>query len=183
MGEHMSIVVFDTETTGLVQPEPIPLEKQPQIIEFAGIKLDKNLKEVDRLEFLVDPGIEIPKLITKITNITTSMTTGQGDFASHLKKLQNFFVGVEEFVAHNLMFDHDMLAIELRRIDKLTQFPWPPIRTCTVEATHHINNYRLNLGKLHKHLFNEEFTGAHRAMVDVEALTRCYIELSNRGIV
>ena len=177
------IVIFDTETTGLVEPEPTPLDKQPRIIEFAGIKLNKGLEEIERLEFLVDPGIEITPLITKITGISNPMVRGQGNFAIHFEKLQKFFVGVNEFVAHNLMFDHDMLSFELKRIDKLTQFPWPPVRTCTVEKTHHLNGYRLNLTKLHQHCFGKEFKGAHRAMPDVEALTRCYIELKKKGLI
>lgn len=177
------IVIFDTETTGLVEPEPIPLDKQPQIIEFAGIKLDKDLNEIDRLEFLVDPGVQITPLITKITGINSAMVKGQGDFASHFHKLQDFFVGVKEYVAHNLMFDHDMLSFELRRIDALTQFPWPPVRTCTVEDTHHLNGYRLNLTKLHKYCFDKEFKNAHRAMPDVEALTNCYIHLKKKELI
>ena len=177
------IVIFDTETTGLVGPEPTPLDKQPQIIEFAGIKLDKNLKEIDRLEFLVDPGVEITPMITKITGINSAMVKGQGNFASHLEKLQSFFVGVKEYVAHNLMFDHDMLSFELRRIDKLTQFPWPPVRTCTVEKTHPLNGHRLNLTKLHHHCFGTDFKNAHRAMPDVEALTRCYIWLKEKEVI
>lgn len=177
------IVIFDTETTGLVQPAPVPLSQQPQIIEFAAIKLNQDLYEIERLEFFVDPGCEIPNNITKITGITNRHVKGQGDFASHLEELQKFFLGVETFVAHNLMFDHDMLSFELQRIDKLTQFPWPINRECTVELTTYINGYRLNLNKLHQHCFGEGFEGAHRAMVDVEALARCYIYLKRNNII
>ena len=42
------MIVFDTETTGLPLPETAPLESQPRIIEFAGIKLDHDIKEIDR---------------------------------------------------------------------------------------------------------------------------------------
>lgn len=54
MTEHKRIaIVFDTETTGLLKPESAPLSEQPQIIEFAGIKVDfDTLEEIDRLEFL-----------------------------------------------------------------------------------------------------------------------------------
>ena len=34
------MIIFDTETTDLVKPGLVPLEDQPHIIEFAGIKLD-----------------------------------------------------------------------------------------------------------------------------------------------
>lgn len=177
------IIVWDTETTGLVQPSAIPIEKQPQMIEFAGIKLSDELKEIDRLEFLVNPGIELPKIITNITGIKDRDLEGKATFPEHLNALQDFFLGTEEMVAHNLMFDHDILMYELMRLDKVTQFPWPPKRTCTVEATHHIHGYRMNLTKLHKYCTGEDFKDAHRAMADVEVLTRDYVWLKQQGVI
>jgi len=178
-----SIIVFDTETTGLLKPLLSPLKEQPQIIEFAGIKLNSDLEEIDRIEFFVDPGIDVPKHITKINNITTDQVKGVGDFATHLKKLQRFFLGAKEMVAHNLKFDSGMLRVELARLDKLIQFPWPPVHTCTVETTLHIKNHRMKLSGLHQHCTGEDFGGAHRAMVDTEALTRCYIHLKKEGVI
>ena len=177
------IIIFDTETTGLLEPITVPLHKQPKMIEFAAIKLNKELKEIDRLEFLINPGIPIPAHITKITNITNDMVKNAGTFVTYLDNLQDFFLGVREFVAHNLMFDHDILSFELQRLDRLTQFPWPFIRTCTIEQTFHLHGYRLNLAKLYHYCFQKNFENAHRAMADVEALTQCYIHLKNENII
>ena len=112
----MSIIIFDTETTGLVGPKDLPINKQPQMIEFAGIKLNDELQEIDRLEFIVDPGVPIPKHITKITGIYDADVKGKGEFNEHYNKLCDFFLGTKEFVAHNLMFDHDILSFELMRL-------------------------------------------------------------------
>ena len=183
MTSYDDIIVFDTETTGLVQSEATPLEKQPKIWEFAGIRLDKNYNEVRRLEFVCDPGCDLEPIITKVTGAVTSDVKGKGEFSLYLSQLQDFFLGVREIVAHNLMFDIDMLRFELMRLDCLEQFPWPPVRTCTIESTYYINNYRLNLTKLHQYCFNESFKDAHRAMPDVEALTRCYIYLKKNEII
>jgi DNA polymerase III epsilon subunit-like protein len=70
---------------------------------------------------------------------------------------------------------------ELVRLGLHRKFPWPPRHICTVESTMQIKGHRLHLANLHEHLFGEKFAGAHRAMVDVEALTRCFIKLVQDG--
>lgn len=168
------MIVFDTETTGLPKPISVPLADQPQIIEFAAIKLDdKTLKERDRIEFLVNPGSPLPTEILKISKLTDDMLRGQPLFPSYYQQLVDFYLGEKFMVAHNLAFDRSLLSFELQRIDKLLQFPWPPRHICTVEASYYIHGYRLNLTKLHMHAFGKAFADAHRAMNDVEALVSC----------
>jgi len=50
-----------------------------------------------------------------------------------------------------------------------------------VQETEWIKGHRLSLSALHEELFGEPFSGAHRARVDVDALTRCFNELRQRG--
>jgi len=58
------IICFDLETTGLDR-------YSDSIIEVAMIKFDeKTFKVVDTFTSLVNPGREIPDLISNITNIT-----------------------------------------------------------------------------------------------------------------
>lgn len=113
MTEHKRIaIVFDTETTGLLKPESAPLSEQPQIIEFAGIKVDfDTLEEIDRLEFFVNPGIKLPDKITEITHITDAMLAGQPKFAKRYSELCRFFLGTTHLIAHNLAYDRDMLKM------------------------------------------------------------------------
>lgn len=175
MTEHKRIaIVFDTETTGLLKPESSPLSEQPQIIEFAGIKIDfDTMEEIDRLEFFVNPGIKLPDKITEITHITDAMLAGQPKFAKRYPELCRFFLGTTHLIAHNLAYDRDMLKNELLRLGKGCQFPWPAVHICTCEGTKSMHGYRLNLTKLHQEAFGEAFDNAHRAMGDVEALLRC----------
>jgi len=178
------VIVFDPETTGLVEPEAIPLKKQPQIIEFAAIKLDnETLEEVERFQFLCNPGKELPPQIVKITGINDRMLKGKPSFAHYYNDLVKFFLGEDQLVAHNCSFDVDLMRFELMRMGKLLQFPWPPTHLCTVEKTMPIKGNRLSLTKLHEYLFDKPFPSAHRAMVDVEALTRCVIELRKRDLI
>lgn len=172
------MIIFDTETTGLLKASIVDLDKQPKIIEFAAIKLDdKTLEEVDRIEFLVHPQETLPKEIIKITGLTDEKLKDAKTFEHHYEKLTDFFLGERILIAHNVSFDMGMLKNDLARIGRLTQFPYPPRQICTVVQTFQIKGYRLNLSKLHIHLFGEDFKEAHRAMHDVEALTKCVKEL------
>lgn len=178
------MIIFDTETTGLIKNGLVELSKQPQIIEFAAIKLDdKTLEETDRLEFLVNPQVKLPNIITKITGLTDGDLRDKEVFSYHFPKLVMFFFGEKYSFAHNHSFDTGMLSLELRRMKKQYQFPWTFRQICTVASTYSLKNFRLNLQRLHFHLFQKEFDEAHRAMKDVEALTRCVKELLKMGVV
>lgn len=172
------MIIFDTETTGLLKASIVDLDKQPKIIELAAIKLDdKTLEEIDRIEFLVNPQEPLDKVITKITGLTDEKLSGAKTFEHHYEKLADFFLGERYLFAHNIAFDMAMLRNDLARIGRQTQFPYPPKQICTVVQTFQIKGYRLNLSKMHTHLFGEDFKEAHRAMNDVEALTKCVKEL------
>jgi DNA polymerase-3 subunit epsilon len=176
------MIVFDTETTGLPLPLTAPIEKQPHILEFAGIKLcDTTLEEVGRFEFLAKPPFPISAEITAINGIKDSDVADKPPFAAHYLALAEFFLGERVMVAHNLAFDRKILAFALKRLEKHTHFPWPIEHICTIEKTMHMKGHRLNLTKLHEECFGVGFAGAHRAMADVEALVRCVRYLRGKG--
>lgn len=179
------IIVLDTETTGLLEPEAADISLQPHIIEFAAIKLnntpDGGIFELDRIEFKCNPEMPLPAIITKITGLKDEDLAGAPLLIDKVGELQEFFVGSRVLVAHNAGFDVGVLWYELVRLGLQKKFPWPPRHICTVESTMQIKGHRLNLANLHGHLFGEKFAGAHRAMVDVEALTRCFEKLVKDG--
>jgi len=178
------MIIFDTETTSLTAPEAAPIEQQPWIMEFAAIKVNaRSLKEIARLQFLCKPPVPIPLESIKITGITNEMVANKPPFAAFFPRLQDFFVGERYIVAHNLSFDVTALRHEISRLGKVTAFPWPPRQICTVEKTLYMKGYRSSLGALHEELFGNPHEDAHRAMVDVEALHRCVIELRKRRII
>jgi len=176
-----TIVAFDTETTGLIKPQVTELSEQPRIIEIYCKKMDEDGKEIDTFHSLLNPGIPLPPIITKITGITDSDLEGAPVFLQIWEDLARFMHGADILTAHNLAFDRNMLGNELMRAEKLCNFPWPIEHICTVRKSKHYEGYRLNLAKLYKYLFNEEFEDAHRASNDVNAQARCFIEMVNRG--
>lgn len=178
------MIVFDTETTGLPKPEGSAIGLQPQIIEFAGIKLhDETLEEVARLEFLANPGAPLPEIIIKITGLTDALLAPAKSFGANFKALAEFFLGERCMVAHNVAFDRHLMTFEMTRLGKMNAFPWPIEHKCTVEASMPILGRRMKLGELHKHFFGAEHTEAHRAMPDVEALVGCVRELRKGGMI
>jgi DNA polymerase III epsilon subunit-like protein len=144
-----SLIVLDTEGTELLKPDVSPLSDQPHLVEFAAVKLDGKLKEIDRLQFYAHPGIVLPATFTKITGITELMIKDAAPFIEHYLNLCEFFLGEREMVAHNLGYDEGILRFELMRIGKLLNFPWPTFHICTVEASVGIKGHRLSMSDLH----------------------------------
>ena len=180
----MTTIIMDFETSGLPNADAAPLDSQPHAIEWAAIKIDDECNEIGRMEFICKPPIQISDIITKITGLTNDDLKDKQPFEFFLPQMEEFFLGTRGLIAHNLTFDENILKYELRRLNRLTSFPWPPKHICTVEKTFHLNGHRLNLAKMHLQLTGEEFTnGAHRAMNDVEALLRCVKVLTTKGII
>lgn len=177
------MIVFDTETTGLIDNIAAPLRLQPSIIELFALKLDEEWNEVDTFSTLIDPGTKLDEKITQITGLTDEILKGAPRFVQVYPELVDFFLGERIVVAHNLKYDISMLLLELRRIDAETKFPFPPRHICTVEATHHIKGHRMKLHDLYIYLFEEAFEDAHSAEADVRATARCVIELMSRGVI
>jgi len=172
-------LIFDTETTSLVSNSLLREDLQPRIIEFYGQIVDETGKQIEELEFICDPGVPITEEITRITGISAQDVKGKKRFADHADSVIRLLQSADSVVAHNLSYDWFVVNVEMKRLGLKPE--WPLIRICTVEETEWIKGYRLNLGALHEELFGERFSGAHRARTDVEALTRCFIALRERG--
>lgn len=178
-------VVFDTETTGLIKPGASIIEKQPYITELYALKFihrsDGVIEKVDEFESLFNIPIPVSAEITRITGISDFDLKDQPTFREKFNTLAEFFTGVDRMVAHNLAFDRSMLANEMVRIDKVLKFPWPRIHVCTIEKSLHYEQRRMNLARLHEHLFSKGFEGWHRAKADVIPLFECYKEMVKLG--
>lgn len=171
------MIIFDTETTGLLKPGVVPLDQQPEVIEFAAIKLDADLQEVDRLHFNCCPRtLPLDPKIEKITGLTTEMIRPCPRFSSYTMGLIGMFLGERQLVAHNIAFDVEVLHLELQRLGMATRFPWPPMQIDTVELTMDLEGIdrkkspRLSLGQLYSAATGRAPETKHRALSDVESL-------------
>ena len=162
------MIFFDTETTGLITNEALPLDTQPYIIEVAAMKTDEQGNEIARFESLVNAPVPITPEITKITGIAPEDVLGAPSFASVYFRLAQFFSGETTMVAHNASFDHNMLIFELRRLGKQYQFPYP---TTVIDSR---IVWRGKLQDWGRAVRGEKYIQRHRAMADVELLRDCY---------
>lgn len=171
--------VFDTETTGLLNPRSEDPAQQPQIIEFAGVIYDRETHEITyTYEELFNPGKPLPEIITKITGLTDAKLVDHQPF--NTEGIENFFAKGEIGVAHNMPFDFGMLKYEYMRLGKKFVLER---KACTIEAGMHLKGRMLKLQELHETLTGESFKGAHRALADVHALARCVAEMIKRGML
>lgn len=177
----MSIIVWDTETTGLLKPDINSLEAQPYITEIHCTKLNNELEIIDEFDSLIKPPIPIPEDLERKIGITNQMVANAPEFKDVYPRLAMFWLGTERMVAHNLAFDRTMLSNELLRIERQLHFPWPMQHICTVQKSMYLEQRRINLTKLHEYATGTAFEGAHRAIHDVHALVRCFRWLAHEG--
>jgi DNA polymerase-3 subunit epsilon len=175
----MIAAVIDNETTDLIKNRTRKLDKQPHIVEFYGRLYDFEKRETIRdLHHFIKPPIPMPKESSKITRITDEMLADKPTFEAVAPAIKEFLESAPLVIAHNASFDQEVIDVEFQRLGQTLK--WPKL-LCSVEATIHLKGHRLKLHELHQLLFVDDFKDAHRAPVDVAALTRCCAELYQRG--
>lgn len=161
------------------------------MIEFAAVDVRFNDDDYDgayipavivnKLQFLINPGVPMEPKFSKITGITDALLSAAPKFVTAFPQIQDFFLGQRRMVAHNLSFDRGVLAEELKRIDRLLNFPWPIEHFCTVELTQDLHLKDRKLTTLYEHYFAEPIKQTHRAMDDVMTLVKIVEAMHNEG--
>lgn len=184
---HTSFVCFDTETTALVENLLVPLDRQPQIIEFAAVQMEKRGNdwiEINSLDVLIKPTVAVTDEIQKITNIDLAELAKAEPFSVHQHDIVNIFKGIKFRIGHNVTFDEAMLDFEFARLG--VGPVWRAVgqrRRCTVELNEHVFGRRAKLNEVYEHYFGEPIVGAHRAMTDVKANAKIVVAMIEKGLV
>lgn len=171
----LKLAVFDTETTGLPLHRRSPLKKQPRVIEFAAAIYDSSThKLIDEYVTLINPGITITDEITKITGITPEQLSAYGVpvYSEVEKKIADFLGQADVTIAHNHPFDQLMIELEMMRLGKPGEFPWPAGKVCTVEYFKPLWGRRPKLTEVYERIMGEPLNQTHRALDDVNALAQ-----------
>jgi DNA polymerase-3 subunit epsilon len=163
-------LIYDTETSGLVLHPAAKDELQPRIIEWGGLLVNEKGEELAELDILINPGIQIPDQITRITGITNADLEHQPRFAEVAPQLRALFERSEVLIAHNLPFDFNMMCLDLRRAGLLEGWPWPRLKVCTVQEHAEEWGHRPKLTELYEHYTGRKLEQSHRALDDVRAL-------------
>ena len=165
----MTIIVLDTETTGLLLPSSVPLHEQPRIIEFGALKVDFFGNVLESYNQLINPCVEIEPKITKITGIKNEDLKGQPEFLDLLDDLKGFFSDATLLICHNAVFDIGMLKLELKRCN-CSDFNLDIDILCTVQEYRPAFGHRPSLKQLYQRYIGVPLQQTHRAMDDAKAL-------------
>lgn len=193
----MKIFVFDTETTWFINKKETDLEKQPHIIQFAGIfwELDENweFSEEKRVDLIVNPKMPIPFGSSEVHHIYDIDVKNAPYIEEVIDEFLSYINWADVIVGHNIEYDKSMILLELQRLNRTYDYK-PKQVICTMNTTTNFCKLpkklststgfkRPKLWELHKKLFNKYFIWAHDAMVDVEATLKCFVEAYKKGII
>ncbi|WP_339623154.1 DNA polymerase III subunit alpha [uncultured Winogradskyella sp.] len=187
-------LIFDTETTGLPKRWDAPItdtDNWPRCIQIAWQLHDALGNCIEHQDYLVKPeGFNIPYDAEKIHGISTELAQEQGISLSEVLEKFNTALSKTKFVVgQNVKFDLNIMGAEFVREDVVNQLQeLPVLDTCTEHTATlcklpggRYGKFKLpTLTELHQYLFNKPFGEAHNATADVEATTRCFLELIRR---
>ena len=187
----MSILFFDTETTGIPRWDlPADHADQPRIVDLAGVLCDETGAEIARFEAIVKPdGWTVHEGAAKVHGITTEIATKDGKpIAAVLDAFDALVARADLLVAFNLRFDDKLLRGERRRLGRPDGFGTVPVfcamkgstPLCKIEPTKKMKGAGFTkfktprLSEAVKALLDREHDGAHRAMADALATRDLY---------
>jgi len=196
-----TILVFDTETTGLPNKKNIELIYQPYIVQFSyiifNVTTEKVEKVIDRIIKLPE-NIIIPECCTEIHKINNKMCEKQGvDLLDLLNQFYEDLLIVDLCVAHNVSFDLFMIKTELIRLKELNKNIDRQLRYlnrcdkfyCTMKNSIQLCNIPIRPNSLYLkypkliELYNKLFgeldpsIQLHNSLIDVYVCLKCFYKL------
>lgn len=189
-------LIFDAETTGLPKRWDAPItdtNNWPRCIQIAWQLHDDMGNLIEHQDYLVKPeGFNIPYDAERIHGISTELAEAEGITLSEVLEKFNIALGKSKFiVGQNLGFDVNIMGCEFHRMGVDSPMAAMPVLDTCTEVTASLlklpggrgGKFKLpTLTELHSYLFNQPFAEAHNATADVEATTRCFLELIKREV-
>lgn len=184
-------LIFDTETTGLPRNWNAPItdtDNWPRCIQIAWQLHDEFGSLIEHQDYLVRPdGFNIPYDAERIHGISTELAEEQGIPLSEVLEKFNLALAKSKFVVgQNVGFDVNIMGCEFHRLGVESPMSQMPVLDTCTETTAELlrlpggrgGKFKLpTLTELHQYLFGEPFAEAHNATADVEATTRCFLQL------
>lgn len=184
-------LIFDTETTGLPRNWNAPItdtDNWPRCIQIAWQLHDEFGNLIEHQDYLVRPdGFNIPYDAERIHGISTELAEEQGIPLSEVLEKFNLALAKSKFVVgQNIGFDVNIMGCEFHRLGVESPMSQMPVLDTCTETTAELlrlpggrgGKFKLpTLTELHQYLFGEPFAEAHNATADVEATTRCFLQL------
>ena len=195
----MLVLVFDTETTGLIKEDTVKIDDFPHIVQISFILYDTvSKKMIECCDFIINckNKFKIPIESSKIHGITEEISIKQG--VSIRTALQKFYDTVRKanyLVAHNLPFDDKMVQIEFTRLGLDGQMLMSETnlnrldKYCTMKNSRNLCKISVKSAKgkmyyknpkqseLHNHLFGTVPENLHNSLNDILVCLRCFIKM------
>lgn len=189
-------LIFDTETTGLPRNWAAPITDTtnwPRCVQIAWQLHDALGNLIEHQDYLVKPeGFNVPYDAERIHGISTELAQEQGiDLQEVLEKFNIALAKAKFIVGQNVGFDVNIMGCEFHRMGMQSPMSAMPVLDTCTEVTASLlklpggrgGKFKLpTLTELHNYLFGVPFSEAHNATADVEATSRCFLELINREI-
>ena len=175
-----TILVFDTETTGIPRHPNAKLNVQPHMIEWGGLLVTEDAEVIDTLELLIKPPKEFTGVaerkshlldwagIERISGITKEMLEDKPAFEDVAEEMRSFFDRADVILGHNLPFDKTMVELSLRRAG-IEDWPWPDREICTKDSHSEEWGRWPKLLELFEHYTGTPLEQTHRALDDAKA--------------
>ncbi len=183
---------FDTETTGLPKNYNAPhddLDNWPRVVQLAWVLTNEKKEIIEEKSFIIKPdGFTIPAASSAVHGIDDAKANELGiPLAEALLAMnESLSQKVPKLVAHNILFDINVLGAEFLRMNIKSNF-MDLTRICTMKSSIEFcglpNRKFPKLAELYRQLFNSDFENAHDALADVVACSKCFFELKERNII
>ncbi len=189
-------LIFDTETTGLPKRWDAPIsdvDNWPRAVQIAWQLHDDMGQLIEHQDYLIQPeGFNIPYDAERVHGISTELAQQEGIPLNEVLEKFNEALAKSAFVVgQNVDFDRNIMGAEFYRRGVASPLQELPVLDTCTEVTAELckipggrgGKFKLpTLTELHQHLFHESFEEAHNATADVEATTRCFLELVRQRI-
>jgi DNA polymerase III epsilon subunit family exonuclease len=164
--KNNTFIVFDTETTGLSHEDC-------KITEIGGVKIE-NGKVINKFSTLIDPEVEIPLFITKITGITDAMVMGAPKIETVISDFYKYCEG-STLVAYNIDFDYKFINYNAKQFGFDFDHPQMDALVMARKYIKGLRNYKL---KTVCEALGVSLNNAHRAYNDAAATAKVFLKLA-----
>lgn len=186
--DGLRLIFWDTETTGLPKGNDY---SEINIIEIGWIVTDLKLNVLKQENYLINGEFEISDFIKNLTGISKQKTIDEGlPLDEVFLKFYQDIVKCQFIVAHNILFDYNMVLQEIKNLfkDKLSDNEYnhyinvfkSKIRLCSKyilqkecrERELEVENYKLQT--LHNKIVETSEIQNHRALEDAFMILECF---------
>jgi DNA polymerase III alpha subunit (gram-positive type) len=188
------VLIFDTETTGLINRSLLPLQYKdlalhPYITQLSAVLYDvdnQKVKKVFNTYIKIPDHVEIPEIVQKLTGITREKCDGGMEIGEALTKFNQMYEKCDAIAAHNMWFDSKMIRIECMRnrypnlINVFYDDASKPVSCTMMKGMQFCGlNRFVKLSVLYELLFKEDANQfeLHNSLVDTMVCLRCYLKI------